>query len=46
MNEAIGTGINNCVAGQIMANDTEKQMRKEYISDDIMRAEKGYLKVK
>lgn len=38
MNEAIGAGINHRVAGQIMANDREKQMWKEYISEDIMRA--------
>jgi hypothetical protein len=38
MNEAIGTGINHRVAGQIKANDREKQMWKEYVSDDIMRA--------
>ena len=41
MNEAIEAGINHCVAGQIKANDREKQMWKEYVSDDIMRAEMG-----
>ncbi len=41
MNEAIGTGINHRIAGQIMANDREKQMCKEYVSDDIMRAGMG-----
>lgn len=46
MKEVFESGINHRVAGQIMANDREKQMCKEYISDDIMRAEKGYLKVK
>ena len=39
MNEAIGAGINHRVAGQIKANDREKQMCEEYISDNIMRAE-------
>ena len=39
MNEAIGAGINHRVAGQIKANDREKQMCKEYVSEDIMRAE-------
>ena len=39
MNEAIGTGINHRVAGQIKANDREKLMYEEYISEDIMRAE-------
>lgn len=39
MKEAIGTGINHRIAGQIKANDREKQMCKEYISDNIMRAE-------
>ena len=41
MNEAIGMGINHRVAGQIMANDREKQMWKEYVSYDIMRAGMG-----
>ena len=38
MKEAIKAGINLRVAGQIKANDREKQMWKEYVSDDIMRA--------
>ena len=41
MNEAIGAGINHRVAGQIKANDREKQMCEEYVSDDIRRAEMG-----
>ena len=39
--EAIEAGINHRVAGQIKANDREKQMWKEYVSEDIMRAEMG-----
>ena len=41
MKEAIEAGINHRVAGEIMANDKEKQMWQEYVSDDIMRAEMG-----
>ena len=41
MKEALGTGINHRVAGQIKANDREKQMCEEYISEDIMRAGMG-----
>ena len=36
MKEAFEAGINHRVAGQIKANDREKQMWKEYISEDIM----------
>ena len=39
MKEALEAGINHRVAGQIKANDREKQMCEEYISDNIMRAE-------
>ena len=38
MKEAFEAGINHRVGGQIMTNDREKQMWKEYISEDIMRA--------
>lgn len=38
MNEAIGTGINHRIAGQIKANDREKHMCEEYISEDITRS--------
>ena len=41
MKEALEAGINHRVAGQIKANDREKQMCEEYISEDIMRTGMG-----